>query len=283
MKNDSSEPTTAAREQPVAYDSEGRPLYHQPATEHAPLKTEKTSHVSAAPETAPGENYDPRTRVQYGNEPDVTHVTRPLESTPFEISSELLQKHLDSKQRYPFLNLSKGEFVMLNIKRHPIGLVIPVLLTSIVVMLLLAVLIFYPELSAAALPTALPAFEVVFAPIMLFALLVALGGGVVIWVYLQNQFFLTNESVIQEIQQGLFARHEQTVSLGSIEDASFRQNGLLQTILDYGTIRLSTEGQETTYRFAYVTRPKKQIATVNNAVEAFKNGRPVGEGLELDD
>ena len=41
-------------------------------------------------------------------------------------------------------------------------------------------------------------------------------------------------------------------------------------------MRLSTEGEETTYRFNYVEDPKAQVATVNNAVEAFKNGRPVG-------
>jgi uncharacterized membrane protein YdbT with pleckstrin-like domain len=105
--------------------------------------------------------------------------------------------------------------------------------------------------------------------------LVGLGTFVAVWVYLQNQFYLTNESVIQEIQHSLFSRREQTVSLGSIEDASFKQSGILQTLLNYGTIRLSTEGEETTYRFAYVANPRKQVATLNNAIEAFKNGRPV--------
>ncbi|MNG38312.1 hypothetical protein D3C84_1259690 [compost metagenome] len=51
---------------------------------------------------------------------------------------------------------------------------------------------------------------------------------------------------------------------------------MLQSILNYGSIRLSTEGDETTYRFKYVANPKEQIALLNNAVEAFKNGRPVG-------
>ena len=41
-------------------------------------------------------------------------------------------------------------------------------------------------------------------------------------------------------------------------------------------MRLSTEGEETTYRFNFVEDPKRQIAIVNNAVESFKNGRPVG-------
>jgi len=98
---------------------------------------------------------------------------------------------------------------------------------------------------------------------------------VVYYVYVNNKFFLTNESVIQEIQVSLFSRHEQTVSLGNIEDASYSQHGIIQQIFNYGSIRLSTEGDETTYRFTYVANPKQHIATLNNAVEAFKNGRPV--------
>jgi hypothetical protein len=73
----------------------------------------------------------------------------------------------------------------------------------------------------------------------------------------------------------LFARKEQTVSLANIEDASFDQHGIIQMLFNYGSIRLSTEGDETTYRFTYVSNPKKQIELLNNAVEAFKNGRPI--------
>jgi len=40
---------------------------------------------------------------------------------------------------------------------------------------------------------------------------------------------------------------------------------------------LSTEGDETTYRFSYVASPRTHIDELNNAVEAFKNGRPVGD------
>jgi len=105
--------------------------------------------------------------------------------------------------------------------------------------------------------------------------LILLGGMAATYIYQSNRFYLTNESVIQEIQVTLFSKHEQTVSLSNIEDASYKQNGILQMILNYGTIRLSTEGDETTYRFTYVSHPKRHIAVLNNAVEAFKNGRPV--------
>jgi len=53
--------------------------------------------------------------------------------------------------------------------------------------------------------------------------------------------------------------------------------GIIQMIFNYGTIRLSTEGEETTYIFHFVANPKHQIGIVNNAIEAFKNGRPVDD------
>ena len=106
-------------------------------------------------------------------------------------------------------------------------------------------------------------------------ILFGIGLYIAIWVYMQNRFFLTNESVIQEIQISLFSKREQTVSLMNIEDSSYSQKGILQTLFNYGSIRLSTEGDETTYRFSYVADPKNQVAVLNNAVEAFKNGRPV--------
>jgi hypothetical protein len=75
----------------------------------------------------------------------------------------------------------------------------------------------------------------------------------------------------------LFSNREQTVSLGNVEDASYVKNGVIQAMFDYGVIRLSTQGDETTYRFSYAAHPAKQVAKLNDAVEAFKNGRPVND------
>jgi uncharacterized membrane protein YdbT with pleckstrin-like domain len=105
--------------------------------------------------------------------------------------------------------------------------------------------------------------------------LIFLGGILATIVYEGNRFFLTNESVTQHIQTSLFSKKEQTISLSNIEDASFTQHGILQHMLNYGSLRLSTEGDETTYRFSFVENPSNQVALLNNAVEAFKNGRPV--------
>ena len=75
--------------------------------------------------------------------------------------------------------------------------------------------------------------QVIFICLMVISLF-GLGLYIAIWVYMQNRFFLTNESVIQEIQISLFSKREQTVSLMNIEDSSYSQKGILQTLFNYG-------------------------------------------------
>ncbi|MGB2787362.1 MAG: hypothetical protein WBB94_03200 [Candidatus Saccharimonadaceae bacterium] len=264
---------------PVAYDAEGKPLYAHPPESDVVAEPdyekviERDSHVTAAPPAEPGSNFDPKIRRQYGNEPEVFHTTRPIEPHKMVISDEIKRKHEESVRKFPFLNLSPGEYVILHVRRHPIGLLVPVLVTSIVIVLIIAILLGYPMIVDMQDPPV--SYDTLVAIALPLIILIGLFGYVAVWIYTQNKFFMTNESVIQEIQQSLFARHEQSVSLGSIEDASFKQNGLIPTLLNYGTLRLSTEGEETTYRFQYVADPKVQTAIITNAVEAFKNGRPV--------
>jgi uncharacterized membrane protein YdbT with pleckstrin-like domain len=235
---------------PVAYDSQGRPLYAHPPTEE--------------PETIA---------------PQQVHFSRATDPVKPEISETTKAKHDESIRQYPQLNLSESEFIISAVRRHPIGLFIPTLLAAFLIIIVLVGMAAYPGIANSievSNPGAtIPGVGDIMLVGSLLLALFAIGGYVAVWVYLNNKFFLTNESVIQEIQTSLFSKNEQTVSLSNIEDASFTQKGIIQTLLDYGSIRLSTQGDETTYRFQYVSNPKRQIALLNNAVEAFKNGRPV--------
>lgn len=235
------------------------------------------SHVTNLPPSIEGQNFNPQLRAQMANEPGVTHVGRPIEPASLEIGDDLQKKHDESKRMFPELNLSRGEHVVLKLHRHPLGLVAPVGVTTFLLSLLVALWVMYPVVLDNDTLGQLPSLGVASVIIVCLGVLTAIFGYIAVWVYQRNTFFLTNESVIQEIQHSLFSKHEQTVSLGSIEDASFRQSGLTQTMFNYGTIRLSTEGEETTYRFHYVSNPKQQVAILNDAVEDFKNGRPVAE------
>jgi hypothetical protein len=165
--------------------------------------------------------------------------------------------------------LSGAEYIINEVRRHNIGLIAPVGIASFFVLLIVSFIISYPSLMNAVGIMSPPAYGVLATVAGLIGLLFVIGGYVTTWIYSNNKFFPTNESVIQEIQTNLFARREQTVSLANIEDASFQQKGMMQIVFNYGSIRLSTEGDETSYRFDYVSNLKQQIAILNNAVEAF--------------
>lgn len=233
-------------EKPVAYDTDGNPLFAMP-------------QQPAAPEV----------------QRQVVHITRSIDPIRQEISPELQKKHDDSVRLYPNLNLSDGEYVISSLRRHPIGMFTSVFITGLLVTIVASFLANYDNIMSTLRIVNVPSFGGVLLLGILAIISILISGYVAIWVYLSNQFYLTNESVIQEIQLTLFSRREQTVSLANIEDASFQQTGILQTMLNYGSIRLSTEGDETTYRFSYVANPRVEIARLNNAIEAFKNGRPV--------
>lgn len=242
MNDDSSQPQeTISPDQPVAYDANGNPLYakSQPATQ-------------------------------------VVHVARSLEPEKPVVSAETKKLHDRSMRFYPDLNLSEGEYVISAVRRHPIGVIVPLALGTILIGLAFSVIFNYSYIVAAfGIDGVFAKTSTIATPLLIFSAIVVMGMVISYYVYTQNRFYLTNESVIQEIQTSLFSRQEQTVSLGNIEDASFTQTGILQQIFDYGNIRLSTEGDENTYRFSYVAHPKTHIARLNNAVESFKNGRPV--------
>lgn len=216
----------------------------------------------------------------------MVYVARPHIPEAPEIPEVARRKHDESRRLYPELNLSKGEFVISAIRRHPIGLISIWAVTIILVLLIIFMAAFFVQFQSS-FTTALGSegstitFAALLMPLIGIVALVLLGGFVSGYVYNQNKFFLTNESVIQFIQISLFSRKEQTVSLANIEDASYRQNGIFEHLFGYGNIRLSTQGDETTYRFSYVANPRHQIALLNDAVEAFKNGRPI-MGDELD-
>ena len=227
---------------PVAYDAQGNPLYATP-----PPAPQPTQYV---------------------------HMSRAVEPEVVTISPEVKRRHDESLEAFPTLNLSDHEYVVSAIRRHPAGMWFTIIMTALAISVIFALMMNFP-LIAEVMGISMNGYGLVILMGVLLTILFAIGGYAAIWVYMSNRFFLTNESVIQEIQMSLFSRKEQTVSLLNIEDASFDQRGPIQSFLNYGSIRLSTEGDETTYLFDYVSNPKRAIAILNNAVEAFKNGRPV--------
>ena len=89
-------------------------------------------------------------------------------------------------------------------------------------------------------------------------------------VYHGNKIYITNKHVTQFVANSLVSGSINIIDLTSLEDASFRQDSLLQNLLHYGTFRLSTIGDETTYTFKYSDISARDLRAVTKLITDAK-------------
>jgi hypothetical protein len=204
------------------------------------------------------------------------HMARPIEMEMPFVSDATKIKHDRSTQLYPMLNLSEGEYVVAVVPRHPIGLFISFGISLLFITIAISALFNYDLVVQVLRLKGIAANGTIMTlPILVLILLVCLMTYVTYYVYNNSKFFLTNECIIEQIKSNLFAHIEKTIDLGSIEDISYTQTNILQSLANYGSIRLGTIGDEKSYKYTFVSDPKHQVELLNNAVEAFKGGRPI--------
>lgn len=115
--------------------------------------------------------------------------------------------------------------------------------------------------------------------IVLFALLASalLIGAIALKVYNGNKLIITNKHAIQFVMNSLVSTSVNIIDLGSIEDASFRQDTIWQKMFNFGTLRLSTVGDETTYTFKYSDIAPEDLKAITklitNAKKIAKRGK----------
>ena len=116
--------------------------------------------------------------------------------------------------------------------------------------------------------------SLIFAPL---SALVLVAGYIGYSTYVSNKLFLTNERVVQWIVKGLLDRKSQVINLEAIEDISFSQSGLLQHIFNYGTVRMSTTGDESTYTFNFASFPAKTVEILGEIAECSRENQPISD------
>lgn len=237
--------------QPVAYDTEGRPLYHRP--ENKPAETQPQTINATAPE-------QPQP-LQQPVEPPSQSSRRSKTLPP-----GLQLKHDESAVTYDWLGLSDTEYVVIDVERSIWGLI---------EIWAVALLAFVAVLAATILMTQLNDDMGYGAVVGLVASGGCFVGGMIgTYVFRQNYFIVTNERVFAKIQSTPVAQHSQNLELEHVEDCSYTQNGVFQTLFNYGSIRLSTVGDEHIYKFNFVDDPATQFAVINKVVQAVDESEP---------
>ena len=176
-------------------------------------------------------------------------------------------RHERSKKDFPGLKLEEDEYVEFAFSRAKICLMM--ILGGTAAGLILILLAFLLVILGQAM---IDDMGRRFLFIILFALLASavIIGMIALKIYRGNKLFLTNKHAIQMIMTSIVSDSINIIDLASVEDASFRQDSLLQKIFHYGTFRLSTVGDETTYTFKYSDVSSSELKAVTKLITDAK-------------
>lgn len=89
-------------------------------------------------------------------------------------------------------------------------------------------------------------------------------------VYSGNKLYITNKHVTQMVMHSPVSTSINIIDLESVEDASFHQKNIWQKLFHYGTFRLSTVGDETTYTFPYSDISTDELRAVTELITEAK-------------
>ncbi|MBR3056192.1 PH domain-containing protein [Candidatus Saccharibacteria bacterium] len=179
-------------------------------------------------------------------------------------------RHDRSKKSFPFLTLDDDEYVEFAFKRARICLWM--ILIGVSAGLILILLAFLLTLMGQSM---LDEMGKNFLFIILSALLAAAAiiGVIALMIYRGNRLFITNKRVIQMVMNSIVSSSVNIIDLSSVEDASFRQDGIMQKLFRYGTLRLATVGDETTYTFKYSDISSKDLREVSELITKAKEAK----------
>jgi hypothetical protein len=170
------------------------------------------------------------------------------------------------------LQIDKDEQIRVTVSRSKVGL-IPIvtvatatLLASLVFILVIG---FYRESVGDVVPV-----SVAISLLLIVTLLIEIFSYIGYVVYIRNQLTVTDDSIIQHLQRGLFHKHISQLNIGNIEDVTVNQSGILAHMFDYGTITIETAGEQSNFTFPYAKDPYNAAKVIIECHERFLKIRP---------
>lgn len=163
--------------------------------------------------------------------------------------------------------LEPGEELVKVVHRHPIGIVFIYIETLIGVIAILALAMvlapsFFQDLSG-------NAYWLFLAAVVFGATLIALILFLATYIYRQCRLLVTDRSLIQVMQRGLFNRKVSRLSMSNVEDVNAETKGFLATIFGYGTLNVETAGEMENFTFPYCPKPNYYADQIIEARQAY--------------
>lgn len=170
----------------------------------------------------------------------------------------------------PLQVMSPGERVICEMKRHPFGLIGLYFGSALLIVLSFAAAVLLPQYMD--LSSSTKGLLVVGA--LLFSLLVLVYMYIASVIYNGNRWVVTSDSITQMSQTGLFSKQTSQLSLANLEDVTFEQNNMLQTMIGFGTLKVETAGERSKFLFPFCPNPASCAREIIQAHEEFIQAHP---------
>ena len=167
--------------------------------------------------------------------------------------------------------MQPGERVICEINRHPIGLVGVYAVTAIVLAVFISIAILTPYY--ASFLTGQQKMGIVLSAGLLI-IITLLFTYISVYIYKANRWVVTSDSVTQIAQTGLFNQATSQVSLANLEDVAVDQDGILETLFNYGNLIVESAGEHAKFVFAYCPDPHEYAKQIIAAHESYIEARP---------
>ncbi len=91
-----------------------------------------------------------------------------------------------------------------------------------------------------------------------------------VYIWRKNEFFITNQRLINNEQRGLFSRTVTELMYDDVYEVAFKQDGLTASSLNYGTLVIRTPS-ENEIVLEMIPEPEKAVELINKIRNSLKH------------
>lgn len=173
---------------------------------------------------------------------------------------------------FRFIEFDDSEVLLAEIRKHPIGLVF-IAATGLFISLVIAIATSVLALSIGNSNLFTDSGNAPQAILITIGLLLA-GLGIVATfiigvIYRSNVVFVTDQKLAEVAYVSLFNRRIIQLGIGSVEDVTVTQKGILPRIFNYGTLLVETAGEIENATFTYVPKPNETSQLIIQTHEEY--------------
>jgi len=178
------------------------------------------------------------------------------------------------RRLFKFIEFDDDEELLVEIRKHPIGLVF-IIITGLLIatVLLVATMLLAFGLDGFGLDIGEggtgPLRGIIVGLGIVLSLFAILGMIISIILYRSNVVYITNEKIAEVMYVSLLNRRVMQLGIGNVEDVTVIQKGILPRIFNYANLIVETAGEIANPAFTFVPTPHENSNVIIEAHEGY--------------